>query len=71
MPSTWRIRRIKGNYYLYRGDEYIGPLEKIVELWRARRDLNPGPPAPEAGALSWLSYGPNPLALSLEELEEA
>ena len=48
MPSTWRIKRIKGQYYLYHYDEYIGPLEKIVEIWRARRDLNPGPPAPEA-----------------------
>ena len=51
MPSLWRIKVIKGNYYLYHYDEYIGPLDKIVETWRARRDLNPGPPAPEAGAL--------------------
>jgi len=48
MPSIWRIRKLKGNYYLYHGDEYVGPLEKIVEVWRARRDLNPGPPAPKA-----------------------
>ena len=27
-------------------------------MWRARGDLNPGPPAPKAGALSWLGYGP-------------
>ena len=29
-----------------------------VFKWRARRDLNPGPPAPKAGALSGLGYGP-------------
>ena len=59
MPSAWRIKRIKGQYYLYHYDEYIGPIEEIVKVWlRARRDLNPGPPAPEAGALSRLGYGP-------------
>ena len=29
---------------------------------RARRDLNPGPPAPQAGTPSWLSYGPRSLS---------
>ena len=29
-----------------------------VSRKRARRDLNPGPPAPQAGALSWLGHGP-------------
>ena len=52
MPSLWRIKVIKGNYYLYHYDKCIGPIEEIVSLWmRTRRDLNPGPPAPEAGAL--------------------
>ncbi|MEM0035308.1 MAG: hypothetical protein QXJ03_04245 [Desulfurococcus sp.] len=41
MPSAWRIRRIKGKYYLYHYDEYVGPIEKIVEEWRRGRDLNP------------------------------
>jgi hypothetical protein len=61
MPSVWRIRRVKGSYYLYHEDKYVGPLKKIVDVWsswRARGDLNPGPPAPKAGALSWLGYGP-------------
>ena len=52
MPSIWAIKRIKGRYYLYHRGHYIGPLDQVVEVWmRARRDLNPGPPAPEAGAL--------------------
>ena len=28
----------------------------FINNW-TRRDLNPGPPVPETGALSWLSYG--------------
>ena len=55
MPSIWRIRKIKDNYYLYHGDEYVGPLEKIVEEWRRGRDSNPrapnGAPALKAGPL--------------------
>ena len=43
-----------GNIVVERG--YIVNIINII--WRARRDLNPGPPAPQAGALSWLSYGP-------------
>ena len=58
MPAIFSIKKVKGNYYLYHRGKYVGPLEKIVELWRARRDLNPGSPAPKAGALSWLGYGP-------------
>ncbi len=58
MPSTWSIKRIKGRYYLYHRGHYVAPLDRLVELWRARRDLNPGSPAPEAGALSRLGYGP-------------
>ncbi len=50
-------------------ETYVGPLDKIVEFYissggvgdvppqRTRRDLNPGPLAPKASALSWLSYG--------------
>jgi len=49
MPSIWRIRRIKGYHYLYYENEYIGSIEKIVELWRACLNLNPGPLAPKAG----------------------
>ena len=58
MPNVWSIKRIKGSYYLYHRGKYVGPLDKIVEWWRARRDLNPGPPAPKAGALSRLGHGP-------------
>ena len=41
-------------------DYKITPLPKMINnrSWRARRDLNPGPPAPKAGALSWLGHGP-------------
>ncbi len=54
-------------------ETYVGPLTDVVETYlklkdssgglvafpeRARGDLNPRPPAPQAGTLSWLSYGP-------------
>ncbi|MEM1672982.1 MAG: integrase [Archaeoglobaceae archaeon] len=35
---------MKGRYYLYHGDKYVGPVEDIVsvyEEWRRGRDLNP------------------------------
>ena len=55
MPSPWRIKRIKNRYYLYHYDEYIGPVEEIVEEWRRGRDSNPrgarAPPALKAGPL--------------------
>ena len=35
---------------------------------RARRDLNPDPPAPEASALSWLGDGPSTGFLFLKRL---
>ena len=49
---------------------YCSPARKSkayvwVFRWWARRDLNPGSPAPKAGALSWLGYGPNLIGLSV------
>ena len=44
MPSTWRVKVVKGRFYLYHGDKYVGPVEDIVgvyEEWRRGRDLNP------------------------------
>jgi len=41
LVSIWRIRKIKGNYYLYHGDEYVGNVELIVKEWRRGRDSNP------------------------------
>ncbi len=53
-------------------ERYVGSLSGVIESYlklkdssgsagvppqRTRRDLNPGPQAPEACALSWLSYG--------------
>ena len=35
------------------------PAEHEKRGWRARGDLNPGLPAPQAGVLSWLDDGPN------------
>jgi hypothetical protein len=35
----------------------------LCQVTRARWDLNPGPPAPEAGALSMLGHGPCPLGV--------
>jgi hypothetical protein len=35
-------------------------VSKLFEdFWSGRRDLNPGPPAPQAGALARLRHGPN------------
>ena len=44
MPSTWRVKVVKGRFYLYHGDKYVGPVEDVVgvyEEWRRGRDLNP------------------------------
>ena len=41
MHSKWRIKKIKGGYYLYHYDEYIGPIEEMVEKLRRGPDLNP------------------------------
>ena len=35
---------VKGGFYLYRGDKYVGPVEDVMgvyEGWRRGRDLNP------------------------------
>ena len=42
MPSIWSIKEIKNKYYLYHEGKYVAPLEKLVKLWRACQDLNPG-----------------------------
>ena len=34
MPAKWSIKKIKNRYYLYHEGRYVGPLDKIVELWR-------------------------------------
>ncbi|MEM4618938.1 MAG: integrase [Desulfurococcaceae archaeon] len=44
MPSTWRVKVVKGRYYLYHGDKYVGPVEDVVSVyegWRRGRDSNP------------------------------
>ncbi len=55
MPAKWSIKKIKNRYYLYHEGKYVGPLDKIVEVWEKNwcggRDLNPGSPAWGAGVL--------------------
>ena len=36
MPSLWHIKKVRNRYYLYHGDEYIGPIDKIVEAWKEK-----------------------------------
>jgi hypothetical protein len=33
-------------------------VSEVVDVWSERRDLNPGPPVPQTGALTGLRYAP-------------
>jgi hypothetical protein len=37
----------------------ISRMLRVVNVWSGCRDLNPGPPAPQAGALARLRHSPN------------
>jgi len=40
MLSIWRIKVIKGSYYLNHRDWYTGSLDKIIEVWRSSGPAN-------------------------------
>ena len=43
MPAKWRIKKVKGNYYLYHYNKCVGNVEKIIELYeKAKEVMAPG-----------------------------
>lgn len=32
VPSVWRVRKVKGRYYLYHRDRYVGPIEEVARV---------------------------------------